>query len=394
MITTRSLDWLLCFALLAAGLTPSPAAQPPERPALRPLMQVLQQAVADGRVVGAQIAVGDRTGLLMSRSFGRTAPGKAGARADDDTLFCIGSCSKPVASACILALVDQKTLALDAGVGKWLPEFRRLEVKGGETTRRGPTIRELLAHRGGIYSQKNKLAREQVRAIRNYSLTLEESVAIIARQKLLWQPGSDYAYSGAGYCVLGRAAEVASGKTFETLFQETLARPLGLERTTFFPDKAEKNIAQGGRPRKGGAEDESLPHLLGAEHRLPLIGGGLYSTAKETAVFAHMILNEGRARGKQVLSPSAWQALARRQYANQDYGLGWGLHFGPAKKRVGSLDHGGALGSARSVIHVDLADGLFMVAHWTLADPSSEADKKVGEKLNQAWRTAVGRMRK
>jgi CubicO group peptidase (beta-lactamase class C family) len=359
-------------------------------------MQVLQQAVADGRVVSAQIAVGNRTGLLASRSFGRLSPGKGAAKVDDDTLFCIGSCSKPIAAACILVLIDRGTLALDGPVGKWLPEFRRLEVKGGAPAKRAPTIRELLAHRGGIYSQKMKLTPQQRRAIRDYSLTLEESVALIARQKLLWQPGSDYAYSGAGYCVLGRAAEAASGKSFEALFQETLARPLTMKRTTFFPDKTDKNVAVGGKPRTGDSdEDASIPHLLGAEHRLPLIGGGLYSTARETAAFARLYLNEGHARRKQVLSPAALRECTRRQYADQDYGLGWGLGLGPGKKRVHTLNHGGSLGSARSVIHIDLAGGHFMVAHWTLADPSApSAGGKVGGQLNQAWAVVAARLRK
>jgi CubicO group peptidase (beta-lactamase class C family) len=389
MTSAGLVPWLGCVGLLAVR---PPGAIPPPKAHLRPLVQVLEQAVADGDVVGAQIVVGNRTELLLSRNLGRLAPG-SDARVNDDTLFCIGSCSKPIAAACVLALADRNTLGLDDRVGKWLPAFRKLEVAGGAKVRRAPTVRELLAHRGGIYSQKDGLTTEQRRAIRDYTLPLAKSVAIIARQKLLWQPGSDYAYSGAGYCVAGRVAEVAAGKPFEALFQETLARPLGLKRTTYFPAVGEKNVAVGGRRVKGRLEADPLaPHRQGAAHRLPLIGGGLYSTARESAALAQLFLRQGRAGGREVLSPAAWQEITRRQYPGQDYGLGWHLGALGPKGRARALDHNGSLASYRSVIRIDLAGGHFMVAHWTLSDPA--AGQRLAGRLNKAWQTAAPRLRK
>src|SRR5689334_16305693 len=100
MISMGLIPWVGCVGLLAVR-PPSTAIPPPKAP-LRPLVQVLEQAVADGEVVGAQVVVGNRTDVLLSRSLGRLAPG-SDARVNDDTLFCIGSCSKPIAAACLLA---------------------------------------------------------------------------------------------------------------------------------------------------------------------------------------------------------------------------------------------------------------------------------------------------
>jgi CubicO group peptidase (beta-lactamase class C family) len=387
MTAARLLCWPACAALLAALALPHGAAA---EDAWRPLAGALEKAVADGQVIGAQIAVTDRKAILLVASFGRLAPGSP-AKVDEDTLFCIGSCSKPVAAACVLALADRKVLDLDARVDKLVSAFARMQVEGGGAARRAPTLRELLSHRGGIYSQRDGLTRPQRRAIRDFTLTLEQSVGIIARQKLLAQPGESYAYSGAGYCVLGRAAEVAAGKSFELVLRESLARPLGMTRSTWFPSPAEKNVALGGRKTAGRIEaDPQAPHVQGAALRLPLIGGGLYSTARETAAFARMMLNEGRAGGKEVLS-AAYREASRRQYPDQSYGLGWHLAFSEAKaERAVALSHTGALASYRSVIKIDLAGGHALVAHWTLADPASgEGVKRVGRQLDRAWAAAL-----
>jgi CubicO group peptidase (beta-lactamase class C family) len=394
MTAARLLCWLASAILLGGAALPRSGAAP-EQPALRPLVQVMEKAIRDGEVVGAQIAVSDREGILLSAAFGHLAPG-SDAKVDESTLFCIGSCSKPIAAACILTLVDRKVLDLDERVGKYLPAFRRLQVEGGAAARRAPTIRELLAHRGGIYSQKNKLTPPQRRAIRDFTLSLEQSVAIIARQKLLSQPGSAHAYSGAGYCVLGRVAEVAGRKPFEALFRESLARPLGVERSTYFPAPTEKNIALGGRKTDGRVEaDTRAPHLQGESLRLPLIGGSLYSPARETAAFARMLLNEGRSGRQEVLSAASWRESTRRQYPDQSYGLGWGLAFGPTKgEHARSLNHTGALGCYRSVVHIDLAGGKILVAHWTLADPDSrETAGRLARQIDRAW-AAIGPLKK
>jgi CubicO group peptidase (beta-lactamase class C family) len=381
-----------CALLLTFGVRAAPAAGPsaPVPAKWRPLAQVLARAVADGEIVGAQLAVGDRAGLTQLRTFGTIAPGTS-TRVNGDTLFCIGSCSKPFAAACVLTLVDQQTITLDAPVGRWLPLFRRLQVVGGAAARRAPTVRELLAHRGGIYSQKEKLTPLQTRAIRDFSLTLAQSVDIIGKQKLLHQPGTHYDYSGAGYCVLGRAAEAAAGKPFDELLRPNLCRPLGLSRTTYFPDRGEKNIAVGGnrRGRRTGI-DRHAPHLQGDPLRLPLIGGGLYSTSREMAAFARLVLNRGRVGRKQVLSPGMWREMTRRQYPEQDYGLGWGLTFHAGQSRAVSLGHVGALAGYRGQIQVDLASGHFLVACWTAADASDQkAAAAVSGQLLTAWRKAI-----
>jgi len=84
----------------------------------------LENLLRNGSILGAQALVGEGDQFLYEKSFGvRSAKDPEPINAD--TQFCIGSCSKPFA----------------------------------ETPTRSPNLLELLAHRGGIYSQKRGMNR-------------------------------------------------------------------------------------------------------------------------------------------------------------------------------------------------------------------------------------------
>jgi CubicO group peptidase (beta-lactamase class C family) len=368
--------------------------------ALAPLIDALQGAVLANHAIGAQLGAGDRDGDLVARCFGTIAPGDE-RPVDGETLFGIGSCSKPFASTCLLTLVADGTVTLDEPIDRWLPAFRDLRVRGDGQAGRAPTFRELLAHRGGIFSQKEPMTPRQTRLIRNFRLTLAESVDGIAREPLIAPPGDRYAYSGAGYCVLGRVAEVAAGSDFETVFHARIARPLGLRRTTYFPRPGDPNVAIGTAP--GTAEGRVpigplAPHLSGESHRLALVGGSLYSTAQETGRFARMILNQGRNGNGDVdgnatvLPRSLWEELGRRQFPGPEYSLGWAMEFVEGN-RASVLKHNGALFDYRSVLMIDLDSGFYVVAHWTVRRGAPDADEDGrGDSIIPAARAALRRL--
>ncbi len=366
-------------ALCRHGLAES---QPGPMPRLNALTDLVKQAGQQGIIVGAQIAVGTANGAPLTQALGAIAPGSR-RKVDDTTLFCIGSCSKPFSSVCILTLVDDGRLDLDTPVDHWVPTL----APGSEDPRSGrlPTLRELLAHRGGIYSQKEgPMTPDQKKAIRDFTLTLGESVELIARQPRIAAPGEKYAYSGAGYCVAGFVAEQAAQTPFEELLQTRLAEPLGLARTTFFPPPDNTNVAVPGQqgPRAQIVAQVGAPHLLKSQLRLPLIGGSLYSTATETAAFARLVLHRGRLGDKPVLSEAAWQELTRQQFDNQGYGLGWSLTI--RNGQTTAMRHTGALLGYRSLIAVDLTTGQYAVVHWTLSDPTDARGEAFGGRLERA----------
>jgi CubicO group peptidase (beta-lactamase class C family) len=351
---------------------------------LEPLVAVIEERLEDGAIIGAQLIVGNRSGIALEENMGFTTPDTSH-RVDSDTQFCIASCSKPIAAACFLAIADAGQLDLDTPVNKWLPEFSGLRTTDGGRVKRAPTLRELLAHRGGVFSQRQRMTQEQYRAIRDYSQTLPQSVATIAHQPLTEEPGETFAYSGAGYLVAGRVAEVATGQPFETLLQQTICHPLEMEQTTFFPDPQEFSIAVGGARNGGGTMDGGAPHLAARPLRLAMVSGGLYATARDLDRFCRMVLDGGRVGDRVLLSEQAWKRYTSRAFEDQAYGLGW--HVRRNSNRVTrNLSHTGALSAYRSLILIDLESEASVVALWTLAEAgTSEEDDGLAQELKRTW---------
>lgn len=326
--------------------------------------------VDDGTVIGAQVAIRKGGQLLFSRGFGVVAADSE-KKVGEKTLFLIASCSKPFASACLLSLIadEADAMELDDGIDKWIPAFAKANVSGGVPAKRAPTVEELLSHRSGIYSQKRKLTRAQTRWIRDFRVDLETAVEGISSFPLIAQPGEMYAYSGAGYCVLGRVAELATERTFESILQERICEPLGLTRTTFFPAEkfSDGEIAT-------GFSSGNAPHRLGKEHLLPLIGGSLYTTAEEMTAFGQALLNAWigeDAEGGLSVSQELTRELGKPRSPQSGYSLGWKVFKRDGKAPI--LSHSGALHAYRAWLAVDLEGGVSVAACWTLAGPQKQA---------------------
>ncbi len=340
------------------------------------LDDLLDQLVEDGSLVAAQAVVGHREQIWLDCAVGVTSPGGE-QEVNAETLFCIGSCSKPVAAAVAMKLVESGAIKLEQPISDFLPSFGNLHLTDGTVSKGSPTLKDLLSHRSGIYSQhEQRLTDSQRNWIRDFELTLEESVNGIAKEPLFSHPGTNYAYSGAGYCVVGRVSEVVSDKSFEQLLQQDLATPLKLERTTYFPDESDNNIAAGGGD---GKPNPFTPHLT-KPLRLPLIGGSLYSTAQETARFLCMVAQQGQYGDTRVMSTDICKTWLSRPYPEGNYGFGWVLEGTPP----GVFSHKGALSSSRSTLVVVPNAGIYGVVHYTIAPLKKKALDKISSDIQEA----------
>ena len=340
----------LVFAALFSGATY----------AANPLAGLLEELVDSGQVVGAQILVGEQDRILTEAFVGATAP-KSQHPIDSDTQFCIGSTSKPLASTTVLNLVAEGKLSLDEPISRWLPAFTW-----------GPTLRHLLSHHGGVYSQRDGLSATQQRWIRDFRLTLDEAVEGIAGEKPTGKPGERFAYSGAGYCVIGRVAGVAAGVSFPDLLRDRVTEPLGMARTTYFPESGDSNVATGASPE--------TPHLLGKELRLALIGGSVYSTTRDLSRFARMMIGKGSLGSTEILPQALWKAMTTNPgFSDEAYALGWGL-----RSESNRIRHGGSLATSRAILEIDLESGRYAIVLYTLAKADQGVQARIGKAVSAA----------
>ncbi len=248
---------LLSFAVKAQAQTEVASA----RYNFQPLQNKIQSWIDSGYYTGASIYIAKDNKEVYKQYFGDYEPG---------TVVFIASAGKWLAAATIAAVVDEGKLSWNDPVKKWLPQFT--DIKGEAT------LAQLLSHTAGYpdYQPADK-------PIDIYQ-TLKESVAAIVDLPADTLPGTRFKYGGLSMNVAGRMAELATGKDWETIFQENIAKPLSMSATSFTP------------------VDSSGGHA-------PMLGGGARTTLQDYIQFLSMLFNNGVYKGKRVLSEKVVKAI-------------------------------------------------------------------------------------
>ena len=310
------------------------------------LADIMQQAVDQQAIAGCSFLIVHRGEVVFREAFG-FADVESERPFTTNELVPIASVSKPVLASVVMALVDQGKLTLDDPVEKYLPEFKDMKVKGGEPLTRRMTIRHLLSHTAGFWGNKG-ISAEKLDLIRNFQRPLGEAVSRMATYELEYQPGTKFVYSGSGFCVAGRVAEVVLNQSLEQIAQEVLFRPLGLSRTTYLPSKEIRETVPTAYSRQSGGVLERQPSRTGGELRFILPGGSLFTTLDELATFGVMHLEDGMCHEKQILSKKSIDEMRRfqsRQTATRRYGLGWFCDDIVDQGLADRVYHGGAMGA-------------------------------------------------
>lgn len=310
------------------------------------LADIMQQAVDQQAIAGCSFLIVHRGEVVFREAFG-FADIESERAFTTNELVPIASVSKPVLASVVMALVDQGKLTLDDPVEKYLPEFKDMKVKGGKSPIHQMTIRHLLSHTAGFWGNK-RISAEKLDLIRNFQRPLGEAVSRMATYELEYQPGTKFVYSGSGFCVAGRVAEVVLNQSLEQIAQEVLFRPLGLSHTTYLPSKEIRKTVPTAYSRQSGGVLERQPSRTGGELLFILPGGSLFTTLDELAAFGVMHLEDGMCHEKQILSKKSIDEMRRfqsRQTATRRYGLGWFCENIDDQGLADRVYHGGAMGA-------------------------------------------------
>lgn len=173
----------------------------------------------------------------------------------------IASCSKWLSAALVMSFVDEGKLHLSDTVGTFLPVLTA-HGKGNIT------ISECLSHLTGIKAPPLKQSLQEMKKITSMKQAIDE----IANLPMEGTPGKVFHYSNVGLQIAGAVIEKISGRSFEELFAERIAKPLDLKNTDF------------------GNKQVALP------------AGGASTTPEDYLTFLTMILHKGYFNGKQVLT--------------------------------------------------------------------------------------------
>ena len=153
-------------------------------------------------------------------------------RVEPTSLFRIASISKPVTAVAVLKLVEQGS-SLDDRAFDFLA-LKPLPDAKPDPRLRTVTIRQCLQHTGGWDRDKSydPMFRPKLIATAVGEAAPAGPAAVIRYmmgQPLDFDPGTRYAYSNFGYCVLGRVIEKLTGKSYEDYVKEVVLAPAGIQ---------------------------------------------------------------------------------------------------------------------------------------------------------------------
>ena len=153
-----------------------------------------------------------------------------------------------------LKIDDVVTAPMPAGDKPYLPATPAYAIPYKDQI----TIRQLLAHRAGVFDVANTDIPATVNAPyagRRYeewvaekegdqhTFTVDELVGVVAQAQLVANPpGQVFHYSSTEYSLLAKIVEEVSGKTFAQYVLDELAAPNGLGETTFPDDGSAQNL--------------------------------------------------------------------------------------------------------------------------------------------------------
>ena len=231
---------------------------------------IIQKQVDAGVLKGAVLRV-ERRGEAEQQAFGI---------AKEDSMFLLGSITKPFTAVAAMVLVDRGELKLSDRAVKFIPEF-------SEGERKEITVEQLLTHTSGLPDQ---LADNN--AMRARHATLADFVQGTVRTPLLFAPGTKYHYQSMGIML---AAEIVQRIT-KTPLPEFLAKhvfaPLGMKRTVLGLGAFKKSDmmpmqTEHAAPEAGAGDPNAKDWDWNSDYwrNLGAPWGGAHSTAEDMAVF-------------------------------------------------------------------------------------------------------------
>jgi methyl acetate hydrolase len=288
--------------------------------------QVLEQASAAKQVAGVVALAATDRGPVYEGAFGKRALDR-NEPMTMDTVFWIASMTKAVTGVAAMQMVEQGKLALDAPIGKLLPQLAEpkvLEGFDGDKPRLRPakrpiTLKHLLTHSAGFcYDIWNADLGKHMQAAGIPGIITCQNAALA--MPLMFDPGERWDY-GINIDWAGKAVEAVSGQDLSQYMQQHIFAPLGMRDTGFVIGPEQRERLAGMHARGPDGAIAAIPFELPQQPEFFMGGGGLYSTAADYMAFLRMILGRGTLNGAQVLKADTVATMAQNHLG--ELTVGW-----------------------------------------------------------------------
>ena len=300
---------------------------------MAPISEIARKAIQAGKIPGAVILIGHEGKIIYRQVFGLSALKPKKIPMTIHTIFDLASLTKVVAtSTAVMQLVENGKLNLEAPVAKYWPEFKG---SGKEEI----TVRDVLTHYSGLRPALD---------LKPHWSGYVAALRMIEEEKPLSPPGTNFIYSDINFIILGELVWRLSGEPLDAYCAEHIFRPLEMDDTGFKPSSDFRSRIAPTEYQNGKGK------MLWGEVHDPIacnMGGvaghaGLFSTADDLAIFAQMVLDGGRRKNVQILTPLTVKNMTTPQSPPDKMplrGLGWNIDSSLASE--GSYGHKGFTGT-------------------------------------------------
>jgi uncharacterized protein YbbC (DUF1343 family) len=197
----------------------------------------------------------------------------------------------------------------------------------------------------------------------------------------VYPPGTQFRYSDVNFIALGEIVHRVSHMPLNVYCAKEVFGPLGMKDTSFRPSpRLKSRIAptdfQGHGLRWGVVSDPTAYRMGGVAGH-----AGVFSTAKDLAILAQMLIDRGESRGHRFLSPGTVAAMTKPCHipgSSIQRGLGWDFRspyskvFNAAFPK-GSFGHTGYTGTA---IWIDPHSETYMIILTSRLHPNGKGNVK------------------
>ncbi|MFB6612465.1 serine hydrolase [Agromyces sp. NPDC056379] len=252
--------------------------------ALEALTGDIEEILEESGVPGVAVAVVRGEELLYAEGFGVREVGED-APVDESTVFQIASMSKPIAATVVASQLGDE-LAWDTPAAQHLPGFALAEPWVTEHV----TVGDLFAHRSGLpmaagdsledigYDRDDILARLDLVPLDPFRTT--------------------YNYANFGLTAGAEAVANAVGTEWETLSEEALYEPLGMDSTS---SRYEDFLDRENRATLHALEDGEFQPLYERDADAQTPAGGVSSNVLDLAKWMSLLLGEGTFAGDELV---------------------------------------------------------------------------------------------
>lgn len=328
----------------------------------------LTNRMAFYNVPGVSIAVINNEKVEWAHGYGLMEAAKA-KMVTEGTVFQAASISKFVSAVGLLNLVEIGKIKLDADVNTQLISWHVPENEF--TVQQKVTLNRLLCHEAGI----------NIHGFAGYEIgrpipTLIEvltgsSKANSPAIKVDMVPGSQFRYSGGGYCIAQQLALDVTNESFPEFMQETVLNKVDMEHSSF-----EEPLHSAWEPMAASGHNTAGQVIPGKWHVYPeMAAAGLWTTPTDLARLAIEIEKSAYGRSNKILSQKAVQWMLTPQKG----GYGLGVEIAPHR-----FSHSGVNAGFRcSLVCLDSGKGAVVM---TNSDTGAKLIQEIMRSIAQEYR--------